>query len=151
MVPPNFRGGKVAQVREGAFKVDEVIAKLENGEQVKMYQTWPVRRARPVKDRLMPTIPLVTGQRVLDFLFPIAKGGTAAIPGGFGTGKCVVGTTPVFLSDGRLVPIQKLYEAHRGKGDAAAEELVRLQSPIGVLTFDGEQIREGRAIAVYKG
>jgi V/A-type H+-transporting ATPase subunit A len=89
MVPPNFRGGKVAQVREGTFKVDEVVAKLENGEQIKMLQTWPVRRPRPVKDRLMPTIPLVTGQRVLDFLFPIAKGGTAAIPGGFGTGKTV--------------------------------------------------------------
>jgi V/A-type H+-transporting ATPase subunit A len=89
MVPPNFRGGKVAQVREGAFKVDEVVAKLDNGEQIKMLQTWPVRRPRPVKDRLIPTIPLVTGQRVLDFLFPIAKGGTAAIPGGFGTGKTV--------------------------------------------------------------
>jgi V/A-type H+-transporting ATPase subunit A len=99
----------------------------------------------------MPTIPLVTGQRVLDFLFPIAKGGTAAIPGGFGTGKCVVGATPVFLTDGRLVPIQKLFEAHRGNQPPATEELIRLSKPIGVLTFDGEQIREGRATAVYKG
>jgi len=89
MVPPNFRGGKVAQVREGVFKVDEVVVTLDNGEQIRMLQTWPVRKPRPVKDRLLPTIPLVTGQRVLDFLFPIAKGGTAAIPGGFGTGKTV--------------------------------------------------------------
>jgi len=89
MVPPNFRGGKVAQLKEGTFKVDEVVVQLDNGEQVKLVQTWPVRRARPVRERLMPTIPLVTGQRVLDFLFPIAKGGTAAIPGGFGTGKTV--------------------------------------------------------------
>ncbi len=89
MVPPNFKGGKVADVREGTFKVDEVVARLDSGEQVKLYQTWPVRRARPVRDRLMPSIPLITGQRVLDFLFPIAKGGTAAIPGGFGTGKTV--------------------------------------------------------------
>src|SRR5438034_328838 len=89
MVPPNFRGGKVVQLKEGSFKVDEVVVQLDNGEQVKMHQTWPVRKARPVKERLMPTIPLVTGQRVLDFLFPIAKGGTAAIPGGFGTGKTV--------------------------------------------------------------
>ena len=89
MVPPNFRGGKVAQVREGVFKVDEVVVKLDNGEQIRMLQTWPVRKPRPVKDRLLPSIPLVTGQRVLDFLFPIAKGGTAAIPGGFGTGKTV--------------------------------------------------------------
>src|SRR5205809_1110023 len=89
MVPPNFRGGKVAQLKEGTFKVDEVVVQLDNGEQVKLVQTWPVRKARPVRERLMPTIPLVTGQRVLDFLFPIAKGGTAAIPGGFGTGKTV--------------------------------------------------------------
>ena len=89
MVPPNFRGGKVADVREGTFKVDEVVVRLESGEQVKLHQTWPVRRPRPVKERLMPTVPLITGQRVLDFLFPIAKGGTAAIPGGFGTGKTV--------------------------------------------------------------
>src|SRR5205823_11631355 len=150
MVPPNFRGGKVAQIKEGSFTVDEVVAQLEGGEQVKLYQTWPVRKARPVKERLMPTIPLVTGQRVLDFLFPIAKGGTAAIPGGFGTGKCVVGTTPVFLSDGRLVPIRRLFEAYGGK-DTAPEELIRLSKPIGVLTFDGERIREGRATAVYRG
>jgi len=89
MVPPNFRGGKVIQIREGTFKVDEVVAQLDSDEEVKLHQTWPVRKARPVKERLMPTIPLITGQRVLDFLFPIAKGGTAAIPGGFGTGKTV--------------------------------------------------------------
>src|SRR5207247_6163450 len=88
MVARDFRGGKVAQLKEGTFKVDEVVVQLDNGEQVKLVQTWPVRKARPVRERLMPTIPLVTGQRVLDFLFPIAKGGTAAIPGGFGTGTC---------------------------------------------------------------
>ena len=89
MLPPSSRGGKVAEVREGTFKVDEVVCRLDTGEQVKLVQTWPVRRPRPVKERLMPTVPLITGQRVLDFLFPIAKGGTAAIPGGFGTGKTV--------------------------------------------------------------
>ena len=89
MVPPNSKGGKVADIREGSFTVDGVVARLDTGEQVKLSQTWPVRRARPVKERLMPSIPLITGQRVLDFLFPLAKGGTAAIPGGFGTGKTV--------------------------------------------------------------
>src|SRR5438552_11416906 len=89
MVPPNFRGGKVVQLKEGSFKVDEVVVQLDNGEQVKMHQTWPVRKARSVKERLMPTIPLVTGQRVVDFLFPIAKGGRSAIPGGCGTGNTV--------------------------------------------------------------
>src|SRR5881397_1420349 len=121
MVPPDFRGGKIVDLKEGTFKVDEVVARLDSGEQIKLHQTWPVRRPRPVKERLMPTIPLITGQRVLDFLFPIAKGGTAAIPGGFGTGKCVVGTTPVFLSDGRLVPIQQLFREAGGGRSGAAE------------------------------
>ena len=61
MVPPNFHGGKVAQLKEGTFKVDEVVVQLDNGEQIRLVQTWPVRKARPVRERLMPTIPLVTG------------------------------------------------------------------------------------------
>src|SRR5881398_208073 len=115
MVPPNFRGGKVVQLKEGSFKVDEVVVQLDNGEQVKMHQTWPVRKARPVRDRLMPTIPLVTGQRVLDFLFPIAKGGTAAIPGGFGTGKCVAPDTLVMNPGGDSIRIDELYDRARGE------------------------------------
>src|SRR5256884_1185886 len=103
MVPPNFRGGKVAQLKEGTFKVDEVVVQLDNGEQVKLVQTWPVRRARPVRERLMPTIPLVTGQRVLDFLFPIAKGGTAAIPGVFGTGQTVTEQQLSYYGDAQVV------------------------------------------------
>ena len=71
------------------MKVDEVVAELDNGRKLTMKQDWPVRQPRPTKDRQMPSVPLITGQRVMDFLFPIAKGGTAAIPGGFGTGKTV--------------------------------------------------------------
>jgi V/A-type H+-transporting ATPase subunit A len=88
MVPPDT-SGKVITVRSGKMKVDEVIVELAGGRKLTMMQEWPVRRPRPVKARLMPSIPLITGQRVMDFLFPIAKGGTAAIPGGFGTGKTV--------------------------------------------------------------
>src|SRR5437667_3013216 len=140
MVPPNFRGGKVAQIREGTFKVDEVVAQLDNGEQVKMYQTWPVRRARPVRDRLMPTIPLVTGQRVLDFLFPIAKGGTAAIPGGFGTGKCVAPDTLVMNPGGDSIRIDELYARARGerwRGGRAS--WIRLENRIPILTVNGKE------------
>ncbi len=152
MVPPDSKGGKVADIREGSFTVDMAVARLDTGEQVKLAQTWPVRRPRPVKERLMPSIPLITGQRVLDFLFPLAKGGTAAIPGGFGTGKCVVGATPVFLADGRLVPIRDLYESvARGAHKHGAEDLVALDEPLRVLTFDGRRIREGVATAVYRG
>ncbi|HYT17284.1 MAG TPA: V-type ATP synthase subunit A [Thermoplasmata archaeon] len=152
MVPPNFRGGKVAQIREGTFKVDEVVAQLDNGEQVKMYQTWPVRRARPVKDRLMPTIPLVTGQRVLDFLFPIAKGGTAAIPGGFGTGKCVAPDTLVMDPGGDSVRIDELYDRSRGEHvRGQGESWIRLENQIPVLTFDGTGVEEGFASVLYRG
>jgi len=88
MVPPNL-SGRVARVRGGKMKVDEACAELDAGQKLMLKQDWPVRQPRPTKDRLMPTIPLITGQRVMDFLFPLAKGGTAAIPGGFGTGKTV--------------------------------------------------------------
>src|SRR5437016_10459279 len=152
MVPPNFRGGKVAQLEEGTFKVDEVVVQLDNGEQVKLVQTWPVRKARPVRERLMPTIPLITGQRVMDFLFPIAKGGTAAIPGGFGTGKCVVGTTPVYLNDGSVRPIEEIYRGALGDfPDEGVEQFVFLSNPLRVRTFDGETIGAGFATAVYRG
>ncbi|OLD90477.1 hypothetical protein AUG86_03060 [Euryarchaeota archaeon 13_1_20CM_4_64_14] len=152
MVPPNFRGGKVAQIREGTFKVDEGVAQLDNGEQAKMYQTWPVRRARPVKDRLMPTIPLVTGQRVLDFLFPIAKGGTAAIPGGFGTGKCVAPDTLVMNPGGDSVRIDELYDRARGEHVRGEwESWIRLDDPIPILSFNGTEVEQSFASVLYRG
>lgn len=151
LVPPDVTG-KISRLRSGKMKVDEVIAELDGGRKLTMKQDWPVRQARPTKDRLMPTVPLITGQRVMDFLFPLAKGGTAAIPGGFGTGKCVVGKTPILLRDGRLVPIQELYESVGGsKDETDLERFVQLARPIGVFTFDGERIREGEATAVYRG
>ena len=88
LVPPNVTG-KVTRVRSGNMKVDDIVAELDGGRKLTMKQDWPVRQPRPTKNRMMPSVPLITGQRVMDFLFPIAKGGTAAIPGGFGTGKTV--------------------------------------------------------------
>jgi len=88
MVPPD-KGGKVEWIaEEGDYTIEEIIAKID-GEEIKMYQKWPVRKQRPFRSKLDPIELLVTGQRVLDTFFPIAKGGTAAIPGGFGTGKTV--------------------------------------------------------------
>ncbi len=152
MVPPNHRGGKVTSIRDGSFRVEDVVAELESGEKVCLKQDWPVRRARPVRDRLMPTIPLITGQRVLDFLFPVAKGGTAAIPGGFGTGKCVAPNTPVYRTSGDTTPIRALYDRARGERyKGQLESFVRLSSPLDVLTFDGTKIVLGRATHVYRG
>ena len=92
MVPPGV-SGKVQEIKEGDFTVEEVVARLDdNGTAVPvtLMQRWPVRKGRPYRQKLSPDVPLVTGQRVVDMLFPIAKGGTAAVPGPFGSGKTVI-------------------------------------------------------------
>ena len=92
MVPPNIQGRIIDIVEEGKYVVNEEIARVKVGDKIetlRMFQTWPVRRPRPYKRRLIPNSPLITGQRVIDTFFPIAKGGTASIPGGFGTGKTI--------------------------------------------------------------
>ena len=91
MVPDGVKG-KVKSIKEGEFKVNECVCTVEteNGErELDLMQKWPVRRGRPYAKKLSPDMPLVTGQRVVDCLFPIAKGGVAAIPGPFGSGKTV--------------------------------------------------------------
>ena len=88
MVPPNVRGRTLKTFAgKGAFTVDEEIATTELGEKIAMSHYWPLRKPRPFSQKLEVTEPLVTGQRVIDVFFPLSKGGTAAIPGGFGTGK----------------------------------------------------------------
>ncbi|WP_458185995.1 ATP synthase subunit A [Haladaptatus sp. NG-WS-4] len=89
MVPPDYEGGEVVAVKDGNYSVTDTIVELDNGEDIQMQQEWPVREARPSVDKQTPRTPLVSGQRILDGLFPIAKGGTAAIPGPFGSGKTV--------------------------------------------------------------
>ncbi len=92
MLPPKS-AGTVTEITEGDFTVDDTVYKIDNGsgtEELTLKQSWPVRVGRPYKRKLSPDIPLVTGQRVIDTLFPIAKGGVAAVPGPFGSGKTVV-------------------------------------------------------------
>jgi len=89
MVPPDYEGGEVSAIEAGQFTVEETVAELDNGEEIQMHQEWPVRKQRPAEEKRTPKTPLVSGQRILDGLFPIAKGGTAAIPGPFGSGKTV--------------------------------------------------------------
>jgi V/A-type H+-transporting ATPase subunit A len=89
MVPPDYEGGEVVSIDAGNFTVEDTVAELDNGEEIQMRQEWPVREARPAQEKQTPRTPLVSGQRILDGLFPIAKGGTAAIPGPFGSGKTV--------------------------------------------------------------
>ena len=90
---PNGIKGKIAEIKSGEFTITETVCVIEKEDgtqaEVAMMQKWPVRQGRPYKEKLSPTMPLITGQRVIDTLFPIAKGGTAAIPGPFGSGKTV--------------------------------------------------------------
>lgn len=92
MVPPGI-SGRLVEIKEGSFTVEEIIARVETDEGIKdltMLQRWPVRRGRPYQEKRGPQEQLKTGQRIIDTFFPIAKGGTAAIPGPFGSGKTVV-------------------------------------------------------------
>lgn len=90
---PHGVSGEITDIKEGEFKVTDIIAVIktkENSIELTMIQRWPVRSPRPYKDKLPPTEPLITGTRVIDTFFPVAKGGTACIPGPFGSGKTVV-------------------------------------------------------------
>ena len=90
---PNGISGKVEKIEEGEFTIEDTVAviKTQSGKKpISMLRKWPVRRGRPYREKLSPTNPMITGQRVIDTLFPIARGGVAAVPGPFGSGKTVV-------------------------------------------------------------
>ncbi|HNQ25776.1 MAG TPA: ATP synthase subunit A [Methanoregulaceae archaeon] len=103
LVPPKVQGGVVKSIKRGSFTIEEVVCTLDSGTELTMMQKWPVRVPRPVTEKMNPTIPLITGQRILDGLFPIAKGGTAAIPGPFGSGKTVTQQQLAKWSDAEIV------------------------------------------------
>jgi V/A-type H+-transporting ATPase subunit A len=102
LVPPET-GGTVAEVSAGEHTVTDTVVELESGDEIQMRQEWPIREARPVSENKRPEVPLITGQRVLDGLFPIAKGGTAAIPGPFGSGKTVTQQSLAKFSDADII------------------------------------------------
>ena len=102
MVPPPV-SGTIREIRSGAFTVEDPICILDDGTPITMLQKWPVRRGRPYKKKQDPRSLLITGQRIFDTMFPVAKGGTAMIPGGFGTGKTVAEQTLAKWSDTQIV------------------------------------------------
>ncbi len=102
MVPPGI-SGVVTDIASGKFTVEETICTLDDTKNLSMMQRWPVRKNRPYTRKLDPTLPLLTGQRVFDTLFPIPKGGAAMIPGGFGTGKTVSEQTLAKWSNTQIV------------------------------------------------
>jgi len=103
MVPPDAARVPVKEIRGGEFGVTDVVGRLEDGRELRLMHTWPVRFARPLARRLEPREPLVTGQRIIDVLFPVAQGGTAAIPGPFGSGKTVMQQTLAKWADADVI------------------------------------------------
>jgi len=102
LVPPSV-SGTIKDIRSGSFKVEDPVCILEDNTPITMMQKWPVRQGRPYKTKQDPRLLLVTGQRIFDSMFPVAKGGTAMIPGGFGTGKTVAEQTLAKWSDTQIV------------------------------------------------
>jgi V/A-type H+-transporting ATPase subunit A len=96
-------GGVVKSIESGDFNVTQTICTFEDGSDMQMMQKWPVRTPRPYQQKYPPVIPLITGMRILDFLFPLAKGGAAGIPGPFGSGKTVTQQSLAKYSDAQLV------------------------------------------------
>ena len=102
MIPPG-KGGVVKSIESGDFNVVETVCMLDDGTEIQMMQKWPVRTPRPYQQKYAPDTPLVTGMRILDFLFPLAKGGAAGIPGPFGSGKTVTQQSLAKYSDAQIV------------------------------------------------
>ena len=125
LVPPGEKG-KILEIYEGDFRVEDVITKIETEKKeilnLKLFQRWPVRKPRPLKEKLAPSEPLVTGQRVIDTLFPITKGGTGCIPGPFGSGKTVFLHEVTKWSDASII----VYCACGERGNEVADLLLTL-------------------------
>jgi len=102
LVPSGVQG-EVAEVRDGLRAADEPVVRLDSGRELTMSQRWPVKRGRPYREKLDPSEPFLTGQRVLDTLMPICLGGAAIIPGGFGTGKTVLEQTLAKCSNAEII------------------------------------------------
>jgi V/A-type H+-transporting ATPase subunit A len=106
LVPPNIRGELVYINDEGDYTIEDQLYEIQSGDTTKVFnmiQKWPVTKRRPFSKRLTINTPLITGQRVVDLLFPIAKGGTVAVPGGFGTGKTVLQQNIAKWSDADII------------------------------------------------
>jgi V/A-type H+-transporting ATPase subunit A len=157
LVPPNVTGTLKSIVPKGDYTLDDPIAELENGRTITklfLMHFWPVRNPRPNREKVPSDTPLITGQRIIDFFFPIAKGGTAAIPGDFGTGKCVTGDTSVLLADGSLTSIDYLYEkcvpaGRVQSGEGLLEQVVFTREVPKVMTLDEHVFVESTPALLY--
>ncbi len=157
MVPPGVEG-KITRIDSGKFTIVDDVAEVKDksGKTLKlqMMQKWPVRTKRPYIEKIPPEEPLISGQRVIDTFFPIAKGGIACIPGPFGSGKCVSPRTPVLLATGDIENISEIYEKYKNRGkrkEKKDEEYTLLDKPFGVLGYSNGKIKNFNVKAVYRG
>lgn len=123
MVPPSIKG-TIAEIKKGEFTVLDTVCKLDSGQSLRLTQQWPAKIPRPTKDKLDCTEPFITGQRVLDCLFPIALGGTACLPGGFGTGKTVLEQSLAKFSSAEII----IYVGCGERGNEMADVLSEFPS-----------------------
>ncbi|MDE1868857.1 MAG: V-type ATP synthase subunit A [Candidatus Micrarchaeota archaeon] len=156
MVPSGVKG-KIKSIKEGSFTVEDTIAVVETqkGEvKITMMQKRPVRHAAKYLDKIPSDTPLITGTRVIDTFFPVAKGGAAGIPGPFGSGKCVTGDTPVLLGDGSVSSMRDLYESSLSNlasiTQNGAETLVRLKRPIELYSMVSGKITKSKSDVIYR-
>lgn len=162
MVPPGIEG-VVEEIKEDDFTVEETIAKIREmsvgaGDKritaLTMLQRWPVRKQRPYKEKFPPDEPLSTGQRVIDTFFPVAKGGTACVPGPFGSGKCVSGDTPIILGNGSIIRMKELYQECLKRGMVKMEKdevFIELNPFFSTLSLNERRIESTLPKAFYKG
>jgi V/A-type H+/Na+-transporting ATPase subunit A len=156
MVPPGLKG-TLDSIASGSYTIRQPVAQLKSATgkmPLFLSQKWVVRIPRPVQQKLPPGIPLLTGQRVIDTYFPVAKGGTACIPGPFGSGKCCGGETPVQLGSGIIRPIQEIFEAARSDGEITVDgpdEWLRLREPISLYSLVHNRLIKSRTRTLYHG
>ncbi|MCI4368286.1 MAG: V-type ATP synthase subunit A [Thermoplasmata archaeon] len=156
LVPPGV-SGTLTDLKGGSYTIRDPIGSITTSAgKVPLYLShrWVVRIPRPVQQKLAPGIPLLTGQRVIDTFFPVAKGGTACIPGPFGSGKCVAGDTPVVRADGSVVPIEELYrwaQAHGDRRDDGPDEWYDLREPLRLCSLVGDRLLPSESRTFYKG
>ncbi len=153
MVPPNV-SGKITKISEGKMTINDTVAEITSGKdkfEIKMKQEWPVRIARRVLRKLPPEIPLVTGQRVIDTFFPVAKGGTVAVPGPFGSGKCVSGDTPVIMQDGSIRKIEEIFRNYDGSIISSNEKIIDIPEGIDLFSFKDSRVIKSHSSIIYHG
>ncbi|MGB7123838.1 MAG: V-type ATP synthase subunit A [Thermoplasmata archaeon] len=156
MVPPGVEG-TLTKIESGTYTIRDTIGSVRTSSGVQplgLSQKWVVRVPRPVQQKLAPAIPLITGQRVVDSFFPVAKGGTACVPGPFGSGKCVAGDTPVQLGTGEITTMDDLYAEARRTGVLVREgsdEWITLRTPLDLYSLVDQKVVKSRTRTLYRG